>query len=54
MAESVDASEDRDRPHDQPSPPNKDELAKAKESILNSFIFRYDSQVADPQPADGL
>ena len=25
-------------------PPSKDELTKAKESILNSFVFRYDSQ----------
>ena len=25
-------------------PPSKEELTKAKESILNSFVFRYDSQ----------
>jgi len=43
MAESVDAlKEEIARMIN--TPPEKDELAKAKESILNSFVFRYDSK----------
>jgi predicted Zn-dependent peptidase len=43
MAESVDALKiEIDRMIN--TPPDKAELSKAKESILNSFVFRYDSQ----------
>ena len=34
----------RDRQHQRPEPITDDELRRAKDSILNSFIFKYDSK----------